>query len=486
MKARFNEDILLWAIATLQPASVGDAIAFIREIFPDVTPLPSIKDMEPIISRWLEERCIVRVHGKSRLYSISHVGNDKLSIRLRRHRDKARIFLLKSAHDASFQVSGEAHQELAGDSPAVNSSGNTQEGTWPISSASDPRVPRVPVRTYWPRVVRQLDFKVGSVPRSPDTHLTYYSFPSVQSIHDASERCAPPNDLSISDLGIALGVSPRLLTSFIHKPSRHYRQFEIGKRGGGNRVISSPKLFLKVIQYWLHDYFLYRLQIHDSCHSYQKGKSILSNAEPHVGKHFVANIDIENFFGSITKDMVSQLLRNNRFGEHLSNSVARLVTFNDALPQGAPTSPTISNAFLYDFDETMAAWSIIEGLTYTRYADDMTISGNDREQILDAIRLAERLLNEIGLRLNSKKTRIASKGGQQKVTGVVVNEKPQPPRDLRRRIRAMFHQAKMSPDEFRQKLPMLRGYLSYLSSYPALRNSEELNSYINVLKKISQ
>lgn len=486
MKARFNEDLLLWAIATLQPASVGDAIAFIREIFPDVTPLPSIQEVEPIVLRWLDERYIVRVHGKSRLYSISYAGNDKLSVRLRRHRDKARIYLLKAAHSASFQSSGEAFQELAGDSPAVSSSSNTQEGSWPISSASDPRVPRDPVRTYWPRVVKQLNFKVGSVPRSPDTTFIYYSFPSVQSIHDAGERFAPSNDLSITDLGIALGISPRLLTSFIHKPARHYRQFEIGKRGGGKRVISSPRLFLKVIQYWLHDYFLYQLPIHDSCHSYQKGKSILSNAEPHVGKLFVANIDIEDFFGSISKNMVNQLLRNNHFGEHLSNAIARLVTLNDALPQGAPTSPTISNAFLYEFDKTMSAFADIKGLTYTRYADDISVSGGDRKQILGAIGFAERLINEMGLRLNSKKTRIASKGGQQKVTGVVVNEKPQPPRELRRRIRAMFHQAKMSPEEFRERLPMLRGYVSYLRSYPALRNSEELNSYIKVLQEISQ
>lgn len=484
MKARFNNELLLWSIATLQPVSVGDALLFIDAIFPEIGPLPNINEFDPLIKSWCEEGYLVRVHGKSRLYSVSNKANEKMPIRLRRYRDRVRIFLLKSAHDARLELSGDAQQELAGDSPAVSGSSSTQEGTWPITSVAVPRGTRNIGRSYWPRVVKQLNFKVGSVPRSPDTFFEYYSFPTVQSVHQASDRHAPPNDLSISDLAIAFGVSPRLLTSFTHKPSRHYRQFNIGKRGGGLRIINSPKIFLKVLQYWLLDYFLFRLPVHPNCHSYQKGRSILSNAEPHVGQAFVANIDIEDYFGSITRNMVQLLLNKSGFGDSLSNCIARLVTLADALPQGASTSPIISNAVLFDFDSSMTDYANVNSLAYTRYADDITISGPIRTSVEEAIKYAANLLGYMGLQLNTQKTRVASRGGQQKVTGVVVNTKLQPPRKLRREIRAMFHQADRNPNEFNDRVTVLRGYLNYLQSYPSLVDTIELKKYKQVIAKL--
>ncbi|MEN8206099.1 MAG: retron St85 family RNA-directed DNA polymerase [Pseudomonadota bacterium] len=486
MRARFNEDLLLWAIATLQPASAGDAIAFIKEIFPDTSPLPKVKELNHVIQHWTEEGYISRVHGKSRLYSITNSGNAKLSIRLRRHRDKTRIFLLKAAHDAKFEMSGEAQQGLTGVSPVENGSSDIQEGSRPIRSVVGPRRPRTNDRSYWPRVVKQLDFRVGSEPRSPDTFFDYYSFPDVNSIHSASNSLSAPNDLSIIDLGISLGISPRLLTSFIHKPSHHYRQFEIGKRGGGTRTISSPKVFLKVVQYWILDYFLFRLPVSDCCHSYRKHHSILTNASQHVGKRFVGNIDIKDFFQSVKKLQIENLLYANGFGRKLSNSISKLITLDDGLPQGAPTSPLVSNAFLYDLDLAMAEHAVTQGVVYSRYADDITISGDERKSIVDAISYASSILKNKGLTLNDKKTRIASNGGQKRVTGVVVNVKPQPPRKLRRRIRAMFHQAENRPNEYKDKLSQLRGYLSYLMSYPVLRDSAELKKYKKILDNLSQ
>lgn len=486
MKARFNEELLLWAIATLQPASISDALLFLECIFPDVRPLPSVKELEPLIESWREEGYLARVHGKSRLYSATNRANDKLPFRLRRYRDKVRLFLLKAAHDARLTTSGEAQQGTAGASPAIIGSSITQEGSWPITSAAVPRETRHTGRSYWPRVVKQLNFSVGSEPRSPDTFFEYYSFPTIQAIHEAGGRHGSPQDLSISDLAVTLGISPRLLTSFSHKPSRHYRQFEIGKRGGGSRVISSPKTFLKVLQYWLLDYFLYKLCVHPNCHSYQTGRSILSNALPHVGFAYVANIDIENYFGSISSQMVQSMLINNGLGSSLSYSISRLVTLDNALPQGAPTSPIISNAYLFDFDAAMTEHAELNGLVYSRYADDITISGQARKSISDAIEFGEKLLKEHGLKINNKKTRIASQGGQQRVTGVVVNVKPQPPREFRRRIRAMFHQADLYPEQFKERVAELRGYLSYLQSYPVLTDTTEVHKYKLIVKKLTQ
>lgn len=484
MTIRFNEELFLWSLATLQPASISDVLMFITSIFPDVQPLPQVKDLEPVINDWREQRYIVRVHGKSRLFSVTSSGNERISIPLRKYRDQVRLFLLKSARDASLKESVGAQKGLAGASPAVNVSSDIQEGARPKDSAAVPRRPRTICRVFWPRVVRQPNFLVGSEKRSPDAFLEYYSFPTLASIHQASANSAIDADLSITDLGVALGISPRLLTSFVHKPSKHYRQFEIGKRGGGSRLISSPKAFLKVVQYWLLDYFLWRLPAHDSCHSYRKERSILTNALPHVGQPYVANIDIEDFFGSIKTDMVKEMLRKLEFGRQLSAAISRLVTLSDGLPQGAPTSPTLSNAYLFYFDEEMTIYSDKSALIYTRYADDITISGTCRDSVINAIKYAEERLRGLGLRLNNKKSRIASRGGQQRVTGVVVNVKAQPPRTLQRQVRAMFHQVAHHPEQFEGRKSELQGYLSYLHSYPELAESSALKKYKEILERL--
>ena len=95
MKVNFNEDILIWAIGVLQPASASDALKFISHIYPEIRPLPLVKEIEQVISRFRDVGFVARVHGKSRLYSLTYAGNTKISVKLRRHRDKARLFLLK-------------------------------------------------------------------------------------------------------------------------------------------------------------------------------------------------------------------------------------------------------------------------------------------------------------------------------------------------------------------------------------------------------
>jgi len=485
MKVNFNEDILLWAIGVLQPASASDALKFISYIYPEIKPLPLVKEIEQVFSRFKDYGIITRVHGKSRLYSITYEGNAKLSVKLRRHRDKARLFLLRDTRKCNIVMSGEEKKESVGDSPTSDGSSTLQDFSRPIKTAAPPRSPRQNGRYYWSRISKQLNFQVGLNFSSPDIFLEYYSFPSPKAIHNISPDPAEGNDLSVTDFALAIGVSPRLITSLLYATHKYYRQFNIGKRGGGERTISAPKTFLKVIQYWILDYLLYPLKIHPICHSYQRGKSIITNASPHINSEYVANIDISDFFGSINHTMTIDLLRKNGFGEKLSKTIARLTSLNNGLPQGAPTSPILSNAYLYSFDETAAQVVKSTGLNITRYADDITISGKNKDSITNTITLFKQELSAKGLELNAKKTRIASRGGQQRVAGVVVNDKALPPRKLRRRVRAMFHQANNYPEEHVEKYNILRGYLSYFNSFPALKDGSELKSYKETLKRLS-
>ncbi len=485
MIVKFNEDILIWAIGVLQPASASDALKFISYIYPEIKPLPLVKEIEQVLSGFRDHGIVARVHGKSRLYSLTYAGNAKLSVKLRRHRDKARLFLLRDARKCNIVMSGEEKKESVGVSPTPDGSSTLKDLPRPIKTAATPRSPRRSGRFYWPRISKQLNFQVGLNFSSPDIFLKYYSFPSLKAIQNISPDPAGINDLSVTDFSLAVGVSPRLITSLLHATDKYYRQFNIGKRGGGERTISSPRTFLKVIQYWILDYLLYPLKSHPICHSYQRGKSIVTNASPHINSEYVANIDISDFFGSINQTMTIDLLRKNGFGEKLSKTIARLTSLNNGLPQGTPTSPILSNAYLYSFDETAAQVAKNTGLNITRYADDITISGKNKDSISNVITLFKQELSAKGLELNDKKTRIASRGGQQRVAGVVVNDKALPPRKLRRRVRAMFHQANNYPEEHMGKFNILRGYLSYFNSFPALKGSSELENYKEILKRLS-
>ncbi|MDF1589223.1 MAG: retron St85 family RNA-directed DNA polymerase [Gammaproteobacteria bacterium] len=484
MRNTFNSHLFLWGLGVIQPATTEEVIAFLHMIYVDVNQWPHGDELKSLEDSLLKLDYIYPVHKKLRLYSLTSQANNNLDVKIRRQRDKARITLLNVAYDASLTSSGAVVQELDGDSPSLDTRSTTQEARPKRSADTSPLISRTIGRTFWPRVVEQLNLQVGLDYHPSDPFFKYCSFPNLRTIHLASDSQSQEKDMTLSELALCIGVTPRLLTSFIHKPENHYRTFTIGKKDGGDRVISSPRFFLKTIQYWIKSYFLGYLKVHDCCHAFEKGRSIISNAENHVGKNYVANIDIENYFGSITKDHVYQLLINNNFGQNLGSAISRLVTLDDSLPQGAPTSPVISNAFLYDFDEKLFEASCEKKLSYTRYADDITISGDSRESIIEIIQLCSKLLRSFGLRLKDKKTRIASRGGSQRVTGLVVNEKIQPPRVYQRKVRSIFHNANNHPDQYFERLSELQGHLSYLSSFVVLKDSRALRRYKMVIQKI--
>jgi retron-type reverse transcriptase len=195
--------------------------------------------------------------------------------------------------------------------------------------------------------------------------------------------------------------------------------------------------------------------------------------------------NIENFFGSITRDLVYRYLVQNGFKPSEADAISNLCTNQNRLPQGAPTSPLISNAILYDFDKAMTDFCVAQQLVYSRYADDITVSGDNRDDVRSALEFARAgLRRRYQLQLNVDKTRIANRGGQQRVTGVVVNVAAAPPRAFRRRIRAMFHQALLRPGEFLQRIPELGGYIGYLKIFPNLASSREVRSYEQTLHRL--
>ncbi len=282
------------------------------------------------------------------------------------------------------------------------------------------------------------------------------------------QRYGLPVWRSEEELATALGMSVKRLRYFsIHRPMEtapHYVTFRIPKRRGGSRVIHAPKTQLKALQRRLHELLVSRLPVSEHSHGFVKGRSVRTNAAPHVKKAAVLKLDLKDFFPSVTYGRVRGLLIALGYGYDVAATRAVLMTEAERQPvevngrvfhvpvgprvcvQGAPTSPGLCNALVLRLDRRLGGLARKHGFAYTRYADDLTFSGDEPAKAEKLISLAARIVKEEGLALNEEKTRILRRGGRQVVAGVTVNEVLGLSRQERRRIRAMLHQAEKTGD----------------------------------------
>ena len=214
----------------------------------------------------------------------------------------------------------------------------------------------------------------------------------------------------------------------------HYEKLRIPKKHGGTRLLLAPDPLLKQVQKNILHHVLEGFAPAGCATAYHKGSSAIANAKLHEGKPLLLKLDIEDFFGSITFPMVLRYGFPARyFPPPVGALLASLCCYLDCLPQGAPTSPALSNLVMGPFDRHMAEWCQERGIFYTRYCDDMAFSGNfDAGEVK---RKAYGFLRAMGLEPNRKKERVLPKGARQTVTGLVVNEKAQPTKDYRRKLR---------------------------------------------------
>ncbi|TXD37222.1 RNA-directed DNA polymerase [Lujinxingia vulgaris] len=263
------------------------------------------------------------------------------------------------------------------------------------------------------------------------------------------------------DLARALGLTTSALYHFachrLADPHFHYVSFTIPKRSGEERPILAPKPRLKAIQRDLLDQALSRLPVHRAAHAFVPGRSIATNARPHLRREFLLTLDLHNFFGALHVGRVRGFLMAMGYGWEVASTLALLCTEaprqtvlvhgerlytptgSRTLPQGAPTSPVLANAIAYRLDRRLSGLARSLGLNYTRYADDLSFSGDDPTRIATLMRLSHQIIREEGFEVAPSKTRIQRRGRRQQVTGVVVNQTPGAPRARRRRLRAAIH-----------------------------------------------
>ncbi len=261
-------------------------------------------------------------------------------------------------------------------------------------------------------------------------------------------------------IGISMGELRFLAYDRAVAKISHYQRFTIPKKTGGTRLISAPMPRLKRAQYWVLDNLLAKVPVHPAAHGFVPDRSIVTNARAHVGRDVVVNLDLKDFFPTLTFRRIKGKFRGLGYAEPVATVLALICTEPDVdeleldgeklfasrgprrLPQGAPTSPNLTNLVCKRLDARLDGLAGSLGFTYTRYADDMTFSasGEAAGKVGALLKHVGEIVTAEGFSVHPDKTRVMRRGGHQEVTGLTANERVSVPRDTLRRFRALLHQ----------------------------------------------
>jgi RNA-directed DNA polymerase len=264
--------------------------------------------------------------------------------------------------------------------------------------------------------------------------------------------------LTAGDVAEFLGAGPSKLNYLLYKAPEdvRYRASEIPKKTGGVRQLYAPHPDLKAWQRTALKALTEFYEPHPDAHGFLKGRSIVSNAAIHIGQPLVLNIDLKDFFPSVHFGRVRGLFMSPPFemGASAATVMAQLVTFKNQLPQGAPTSPILSGMAAAELDRRLSRLARRSRLKYSRYADDITLSGaqgslpasllaferdaNGKQTPIIGPQLAQEIIRA-GFTVNPAKVRVQTRHQRQSVTGLTVNAKTNVARERVRRLRAMIH-----------------------------------------------
>jgi RNA-directed DNA polymerase len=314
-----------------------------------------------------------------------------------------------------------------------------------------------------------------------------------------------------ADVAAALQVSiPTLRWLAFHADAAattHYVRFTVPKRSGGTRELAAPHEQIAAAQLWILENILEKVPTHAAAHGFVGGRSTVTNARPHVGRQVVVNADLKDFFPSISFPRVAGLFRHLGFSPAAATILGLLctecprrtvvyagktyhvATGPRSLPQGACTSPALSNLIARGMDRRLSGIAAKLGWTYTRYADDLTFSadGEPAGKVGYLLARLRHIAQDEGFAVNEKKTRIQRRNMCQSVTGVVVNQRPGVDRALVRRLRAILHQAAKTGLEAqnRERLPHFSAWLAGMINYINGVNPAQAQPLLEALGRVS-
>ncbi|MFD1773879.1 reverse transcriptase family protein [Paenibacillus rhizophilus] len=232
------------------------------------------------------------------------------------------------------------------------------------------------------------------------------------------------------------GLKTSELRNILTNKPEHYHEFEL-LVNYRLRNILAPNPLLKQVQKWIQVFILKPLKVSSWATAYKPGTSIIKNAKVHVKQDCVINLDLKNFFDSITSVRVHKIFRSAGYTKELATLFTQICTLEKCLPQGAPTSPYLSNLICRNLDQDLAIFCQSRAIRFTRYADDMTFSGGvEIENYIPNIR---KTITKHGFVINEDKSQVLFRNQRQVVTGLVVNDKVAIKKEFIRKLSQEIH-----------------------------------------------
>ena len=239
-------------------------------------------------------------------------------------------------------------------------------------------------------------------------------------------------------LAYLIGIEECTLDKIINSAYSFYRIFSIPKKRGGEREIVAPYPSLLQCQKWIYNNILKCKVVHEACHGFTPQRSIITNARIHVNQKCLLKMDLANFFPSIPINWVINFFQKQGYANNVSFYLATICCYDGFLAQGAATSPYLSNLLLVKLDERISKLCSKYHLQYTRYADDLTFSGDYIPS--DFSETIEEIIDSYGLKVNIEKTALLIECKKKIVTGISVSgPEIKVPREFKRKLKNEIH-----------------------------------------------
>lgn len=272
----------------------------------------------------------------------------------------------------------------------------------------------------------------------------------------------------LEDLTDYVHLSSGLLYRLSKYNNKFYKSFKLPKKSGGFRIIFCPSKEMKAVQAWILRTILDKIPMSDSATGFRTGKNTLDNAKPHKDNRYFLCLDIEDFFPSIPYAKVYTVFKAIEYNSHVSHIFASLCTCKGKLPQGAVSSPALSNIICTRLDHRISGYVGKRNITYTRYADDMAFSSLSPIRLVGTKKVIVEILRSEGFELNKAKTRFLGPRRQRKVTGLIISDESLGVGRKRKRIlRATIHRlvtANLSNIERGRLSRHISGWFAYMNS----------------------
>lgn len=282
-----------------------------------------------------------------------------------------------------------------------------------------------------------------------------------------------PNYLSIH-------MTPYQAIRLAEKAETLYQEKSIPRQGKKPRILSIPDPYLKNVQRRILNRILNKIECHKAANGFMKNRSIFTALEDHAAKRVVIVIDIRNFFDTISAKRVCGMFKSIGFQPQEAALLTKLCCYRNKLPQGSPTSPMIANIICRKLDSRLSGLVRKKGHSYTRYADDLIFSGN--EKIVGSLPIIQKIIAEEGFDIAKEKFRIMRSGSRQRVLGLNLNTKVSVPRKVRRVIRAMIHNQLQQQYPDANMLDFLYGHVGLMASaHPS--QARKLKRKLNKIRK---